>query len=305
MGRPLPLWFSLLLGAILLGATSYGLAVDDAYRVSPGVRADFPDVMRGQDLLTLLTIPLLVTAAVLAWAGSLKAHLVWLGLLLYYTYSDVAYALSPFNDAFLLYVATLGLAGYALLDGLLRLDLSRVGPAMEQMPRRPVGWFLIGVGVLFVGLWLAMVLPAIPGGLPGGRVTYDIASVIHVLDLAFVLPLLIATGRLLLRGHPAGPVLGAVLLAKMVTLGLALLSMNLFVASPSSGEMVLWVVIAAVSVALLAATLQRARSVEAPWLRASLWPGVELTPQGVSSSHDLHDHHDPGPSVRRGRARSS
>jgi hypothetical protein len=303
MGRPLPLWFSLLLGAVLLGATTYGLTVDDAYRVSPGVRVDFPDVMRGQDLLTLLTTPLLVATAVLARAGSLKAHLVWLGLLLYYAYSSVAYALSPFNDAFLLYVATLGLAGYALLDGLLRLDLSRVGPAMARTPRRPVGWFLVGVGVLFVGLWLAMILPAIGGGLPEGRVTYDIASVIHVLDLAFVLPLLIATGRLLLRGHPAGPVLGAVLLTKMVTLGLALLSMNLFVDSPSWGEMALWTLIAAVSAWLLVATLRRTRPVEVPWLRAGLWPGVELTPQGVSSRYDLHDHHDPGPSVRRGRVR--
>lgn len=284
MGRPLPLRFSLLLGVVLLGATSYGLAVEEAYRVSPGVRADFPDVMRGQDLLTLLTIPLLVATAVQARAGSLKAHLVWLGLLLYYAYSYVAYALSPFNDAFLLYVATLGLAGYALLDGLLRLDLTRVGPAMAQTPRGPVGWFLVGVGVLFVGLWLAMILPAIPGGLPGGRVTYDIASVIHVLDLAFVLPLLIASGRLLLRGHPAGPALGAVLLTKMVTLGLALLSMNLFVESPSSGEMVLWVLIAAASAVLLAATLRRTGPVEAPWMRGSLWGTTASTPQGVSSN---------------------
>jgi hypothetical protein len=284
MGRPLPLRFSLLLGVVLLGATSYGLAVDGAYRVSPGVRADFPDVMRGQDLVTLLTIPVLVGMAVLARAGSLKAHLVWLGLLLYYAYSYVAYALSPFNDAFLLYVATLGLAGYALLDGLIRLDLTRAGPAMADTPRRPVGWFLVGVGVLFVGLWLAMILPAIPGGLPDGRVTYDIASVIHVLDLAFVLPLLLATGRMLLRGHPAGPVLGAVLLTKMVTLGLALLAMNLFVDAPSIAEAALWALITAASAALLAATLRRTGPVEHPWMRGGLWGTTAAdTPQGVSS----------------------
>ena len=173
------------------------------------------------------------------------------GLALYYAYSYVAYALSPFNDAFLLYVATLGLAGYALLDGLLRLDLTGVGPAMAQTPRRPVGWFLIAVGVLFVGLWLAMIRPALPGGLPEGRVTYDIASVIHVLDLAFVL---------------------------------ALLSMNLFVDSPSSGEMALWALIAAVSASLLAATLRRTGPVADPWMRESLWGAAAvLTPQGVSS----------------------
>ena len=42
-----------------------------------------------------------------------------------------------------------------------------------------------------------MMVPAIPGGLPAGRVTYDIASTVHVLDLAFVLPLRLATGVLL------------------------------------------------------------------------------------------------------------
>jgi hypothetical protein len=39
---------------------------------------------------------------------------------------------------------------------------------------------------------------------------YDIPNTVHVLDLAIVLPLMIATGALLLRGHPVAPVLAAV-----------------------------------------------------------------------------------------------
>ena len=51
-------------------------------------------------------------------------------------YTCVIYGVSPFNDAFLLYVATIGLASYGLLDGLMRLDISAVAPAVVSWCRR-------------------------------------------------------------------------------------------------------------------------------------------------------------------------
>lgn len=42
-------------------------------------------------------------------------------------------------------------------------------------------------------------------------------GLLHVLDLAFILPALIAAGVLLLRRHPAGGVLAVVVLVKMLT----------------------------------------------------------------------------------------
>ena len=270
-GRPLPLWYSLVLGIVLTAATAYGLLVHGVYRVSPGIRSDFAEVMRGQDLLTLVTVPVLVLAAVRARAGALRWHLLWLGLLLYYLYSYVAYAFAPYDDAFLLYVAVLGLSGYGLLDGLLRLDVHVVGPATARVSRRAPAWFLIGVAALFLVLWMALILPAIPGDLPGGRMTYDIPSAVHVLDLAFVLPLLFATGRMLLRHHPAGPALGTVLLCKLVTLGLALLSMSAFSSRANPGEAALWAVIVLVSGGLLVRVLRQTDEPSRPFLRDGLW----------------------------------
>lgn len=271
-GRPLPIVFTAVLAVVLVGATAYGLLVDAPYRVSPGVRPTLPDVLRGQDLLTLATVPLLVWAAVRARAGSLRAHLVWTGLLLYYAYSYLMYAFAPFTDVFLLYVAAIGLSSYGLLDGLVRLRMDVVSAAFERAPRRSAGVFLMVVGVLFIGLWLAMILPAIPGGLPAGRQTYDIASAVHILDLAFVLPLLVATGVMLWRGHVAGPALAAVLLCLKVTLALAMLSMNLaFVAQPALGETALWAAIAVVAAGWLAVGARRMRPPDAPWLRPDLW----------------------------------
>lgn len=285
-GRALPVVWSVVLGVLLVVATGYGLLVADPYPASPGVRETFPSVLRGQDLLTLATVPALVWAAVRARAGSPWAHLGWLGLLFYYAYTYVMYAFSPFTDVFLAYVAIIGMSSHGLLDGLLRLDVATIDRALRDAPRRATGWFLLVVAVLFAVMWLAMIVPAIPGGLPAGRMTYDIASAVHILDLAFVLPLLAATGAMLLRGHPAGPALAGVLLSLKVTLGLALLSMSFaFTEEPAWGEAGLWSLIVAVSTGWLVAGLHRRRPVEGPWLRPTLWPSTHVDPDTPDTSH--------------------
>jgi hypothetical protein len=264
--------YTLVLAAVLTSATSYGLIVDGAYRVSPGVRETLPDVMRGQDLLTLLSVPMLLWTAHRARGGSLLTHLLWLGLLLYYAYSYLLYAFAPYSDAFLLYLVAIGMASYALLDGLFRLDMKVIAPVFGHVPRRGLGTFFIVVGALFIAMWLAMLLPAIPGDLPDGRFTYDITSAVHVLDLTFVLPTVLAAGVLLLRRQPAGAVLGVVLLCKMVTLGLALVFMNLvFVENANVSETATWVLIAATSTAWLIAVARRMRLPRSMWIRDQLW----------------------------------
>lgn len=270
-----PLWTSWLLGGVLVAATLYGLLVGDAYRSTP-TRPDLHAVLRGQDALTLLAVPVLVRAAHRARAGSLRAHVVWLGILLYVPYTYLMYVVVPHNDAFLLYVAAIGLGFYLLLDGLLRVDVHALRIAFTATPKRVVGWFLAVTGGLFVVMWLAMIVPTIPGGIPDGLFVYDVPSTVHVLDLAFVLPLLIGTGVGLLRGHVAAPLLAGVLLVKTVTLGLALLAMNLGAAllggGLNPGEAVLWSVVIAGSAALLVWSGRRLGPLPSRWLRPSLWP---------------------------------
>jgi hypothetical protein len=228
--------------------------------------------LRGQDLLTLLTVPLLLWASVRAAAGSLRTHILSLGLYLYYAYSYVMYAFAPFNDAFLLYITVIGMSSYALLNGLVRLDVPAIAPAFARAPRRSLGWFLLVVGIAFVGAWLMMIVSVLPGGLPAGRMTYDIASAVHVLDLSFLLPLVIASGWLLLRGHPAGPVLGAVLLCKIVTLGLAMLFMGfVFLNERNIVEMLVWAAISAAAAGWLIVGARRLEAPVAEWLRPSFW----------------------------------
>ena len=59
-GRPLPLWYSLLLAGVLTVATGYGLLVEGAYPAPDGVRVTLPETLRGQDLVTLLATVALV-----------------------------------------------------------------------------------------------------------------------------------------------------------------------------------------------------------------------------------------------------
>ena len=274
-GQPLPLWYSLLLAGVLVTVTLYGLLVEGAYRAPVGVRPSLPATLQGQDLVTLLGAVALVWGAVRARAGSLAGHIVWLAVCLYAAYTYLMYVVAPYNDALVLYIAVIGLATYGLLNGLFRLRGDAVAAAFVDVPRRGVAWFLIVVGGLFGSMWLIDILSVWPGGIPDGLFTYDIPSIVHVLDLGIVLPLLIITGVLLLRGHPVAPVLAALVLVKTLTLGLALLSMNAFVAA-SGGvidpvEPFLWAAIVVVTLAWLVVGARRMHAAAHPWLRPSIW----------------------------------
>jgi hypothetical protein len=75
-----------------------------------------------------------------------------------------------------------------------------------------------------------------------------------------------------MREHAAGPALAAILLCKMVTLGLALLFMNfVFLDEPNLAEGATWAAIAAVSAAWLAVGARRMGPVPDAWLRPTLW----------------------------------
>lgn len=274
-GRPLPLWYSLLLAAVLVAATGYGLLVEGAYPAPEGVRPTLPETLRGQDVVTLLAAVALVWGAVRARAGSLAGHIVWLAVTLYVPYTYLMYVVAPYNDALLLYIAAFGMSVFGLLNGLFRLDAHAVAEAFTAVPRRGVAWFLLVVAALFATLWLVDILSVWPGGVPESLIVYDIPSTVHVLDLAIVLPLLVLAGVLLLRGHPVAPVLAAILLVKMLTLGLALLAMNAFVAvsgdAVDPAEPVLWTVVVAAALGWLLMGARRMRPVPPPWLQPSLW----------------------------------
>ena len=221
-----------LFAAALAGLASLvGLLVPDFYHRDPALVA--PQLL-GQDLVTLvLAVPLLAWSARLAWRGSPRAQVALAGLLLYLAYTYATYAMGVrFNALFLVYVAVLGASTAALFLALARLPLDAATPrAWARLPRRALATLFFAIALVFVGLWMADVVPAMLSGRPPAAAleTDTPTGLIHVMDLAFVLPLCVAAGVLLLRREASGMMLAGVVLVKTATLALAVLAMAAFV----------------------------------------------------------------------------
>lgn len=235
---------------------------------------DDPDTLvhqaRGGDLVTLLVgVPLLAAGVLAARRGSTLGHVVWLGALGYLAYTYIGYAVtSRFNELFLAYVALVGIAVWCLVLGLVASDPDAAGDALSAWRlRRATGWFFIACAALFALTWLAEIVPAtLRGETPQSVIDAGTpTSYVHLLDLAIVLPAMAAVGMLLLRHRRWGELLAGVILVKIATLGLSILSMAAFQyvdGDLDPGLAGIFVVVTAASVVLAvdyARALQRGR----------------------------------------------
>lgn len=263
---------SWVLGAILTTATLYGLLAEHAYRLDRHLELE----SIAQDVLTLATVPVLVWAGRRSRSGSLPGHLLWLGLLAYVAYTYFIYAIGvPHNPVFLFYIAAVVLSVTALVDGIGRIDMRAVAPAFCSSSHRGIGWFLIVIGAAFAGLWLSDIVPTIDGGLPATIGVGGLPYPVYVADLTFALPAVVMTGIALVRRHVAAPVLGAVVLIKITTLGLAIWAMAigslLDGGNPNWTVMGLFVVMILVCTTVLARGVRQLKAPSTDWLRPTLW----------------------------------
>ncbi|MEO5744167.1 MAG: hypothetical protein ABIQ53_06200 [Terracoccus sp.] len=161
---------------------------------------------KGQDLGNLLAVVVLLVAVVRYRNGSQRAGLVWLGTLLYLIYAFIVYAVAVhLNYLFLVYVAVLGLSTWAVIFCLN--DVRRGGILFPQgRPRTVAAWVLIATGVLFAGLWLSELVPALlSGAVPASLMDAGLwVNPIHVIDLSVVLPGFIISGVAALQSREHG-----------------------------------------------------------------------------------------------------
>ena len=280
-GRPLPVVYMPLLGFLVIVAATYGLVVHDAYRlVSPLTRATW----RAQDAVTLATVPVLLWATWRARAGSLGAHLVSVGILIWLTYGYAHLSgWAPFNAMFLIYLSVMTLGGFAMLDGLLRVDVAAASPAFAQVPRRATAWFLAIAGVGIAVLWLSEIVVALPGGLPTDIYLSELPNPTWVLDLGWIIPTALAAALMLRRRHPAGPVIAGAMLVMLLILSMTMLAVVPFAVAAGldtdpvvSQQLVvftvLFTVLGGIEIWLLARTRRRLDVVTSSWLRRGWWP---------------------------------
>lgn len=242
---------ALLLSALIIPlatlAAGAGLRVDGLYRDSPAL----VPILQGQDLVTLVALPIMAVAIIAARQGSTAGLIVWAGALGYlcYTYlgASVAYA---FNALILVYIALFSLTVFALLalcTGLRPSELERRFD--EQTPRRAVAIFL-ALMALFLGAGeLAQIVGALRAGeLPAAMAQFELSSYfVYALDLGLIVPLSLLGAAWLWQGQRWGALLAGVMLIKAAVMGAALLSMNWFAGRaglPSDGLLPLWVAIA-------------------------------------------------------------
>jgi len=196
-------WLWLSVGAALLAIVGSvtSLALHSIYA---GLTPVFLPQAIAQDIVNLVVAaPALLILGGLALRGSLRAYLLWLGVLTFTIYNYVIYAFSiPFGPLFLPWVGVLGLCLFALIGGMVVADHRRVAASFTN--RRAVivvAWSLIVVAILFCLLWLSEDIPALmTGSMP--QSVRDMAlptNPVHVLDLAFFLPAVVSTGVQLLR----------------------------------------------------------------------------------------------------------
>lgn len=184
----------------------------------------------GQDVVTLgFGVPLLLIGLWAARRGSLRGYVVWLGALGFHLYTWASYvAMLTFNPFFLGYTALFSLSLFTFVGGVVGLDATAVKRRLKgRLPIRLLcGYVVVMVALISVG-WLSDVVPAtLADETPERIVVSELpTNVIYVLDLAVILPGALITAWWLWNRRPWGYVFIGVLLVKLASIGLAVLSM--------------------------------------------------------------------------------
>ena len=218
-GLTLAFVLSLAAAALLILTSVAGLAFGTRglYRPDPSTLPTFI----GQDLITLfVALPILLLTLRTARHGSLRALLLWPGMLVYIAYSYAYYLISPeFNPLYLAYIAIVSMSGYAALFLLLSVDPNVVRTRFAvTTPVRWAGGFLVFMAVLMASKWISAIVGALASG------TQPAAKDLGVwpMDLVIAFPAMFWGGIWLWRRQALGYLVGAVLLVKAASVGLTL-----------------------------------------------------------------------------------
>jgi hypothetical protein len=150
----------------------------------------------------------------------LTGTLVWF----LYVYASLALG-TAYNNLFLLYVALFSAALGAFVLAFGSIDLQAL-PAQvsSRLPRRGLAFFMVGSGVVTLGVWIEAPVSALIKRQPPSVIEHSTTLFTHALDLAVIVPAAILAGVLILRRAPLGYLMAfsllilEVLLAPMIAL---------------------------------------------------------------------------------------
>jgi hypothetical protein len=160
----------------------------------------------------ILALPIFAVAMVLSWRGSLRGRLLLGGMLFYFFYKYMQYAvLVAFNPLFLVYVVIFALSAVAFFLNLRSIDMSRLPTHISaRFPR----WLFIGftlvMSAALILLWLGRIIPYTLANLFPDEFAGLTTLVTQAFDLGVVVPLLLSTGILLWRRSAWGYLIGGI-----------------------------------------------------------------------------------------------
>ncbi len=224
-GNTVWLYLSILAALLAIAGSVVSLTVGSIYaRLTP---AFLPQAL-AQDVANLaLASPALLILAALALRGSLRAYLLWLGVLTFTVYNYIIYTYSlPFGSLYLLWIAVLGLCVYALLGGVATVDHAAVAALFpNRRAVQVVAWAFVVVAIFFGFLWLSEDVPALlSGSTPQSVVDMGApTNSVHINDLAFFLPAVIVAGVALLKRKPLAFTLAPAFLVFLILTGIPIL----------------------------------------------------------------------------------
>ena len=223
--RHVHVWLSITAALLAIAGSVVGLTQPTIYgRLTP---VFLPQAL-AQDVANLaIASPAMLILAALALRGSLRAYLLWLGVVTFTVYNYFIYTFSvPFGPLFLLWVAVLGLCIYALIGGVASADHQAVRERFASpRPVQVVAWLLIVTAGFFGFVWLSEVIPALLAGRMPQTAT-DMAlptNPVHILDLAFFLPAVLATGVMLLKQRPLAYTVAPAMIVFLILTGAPIL----------------------------------------------------------------------------------
>ena len=185
-------------------------------------------ILRGADAIMLfICVPLLVVAVILYARGSLRGHILLVGMLCCFLYNAASVALgAAYNVFFLIYVVLFSASLYAFVLAFWSVDLP--GLAAGVSSRLPHG--LLATFVFIAGLSPAVWLIDIVASLVGGHAPANVASyttdVTTVIDLGVITPAAFLGSALLRRRKPLGYLLAPTILILLVLIGLIVASQS-------------------------------------------------------------------------------
>jgi hypothetical protein len=213
-----PYFFLSALTALLLSLVCGGsFLLKDIYR--PFVPAQLIPAAYGQDLLSLLAVPILILSLATAWRGSLRGLISLAGLLLYIAYAYALFAFESIYDVFFFaYIALLGLSVYAFIGIVTHIPVDLYRSRIKaDFREKQVSIYLFAAAVLIAATWIVILTRTI-----ATKTLATGINTVYVLDLALLLPAFFLSALQLWRRKPIGYLLSGILLVKAVTLGLSI-----------------------------------------------------------------------------------